>query len=50
MGYGPDQVDQWEVYQVTAIYRAWREVNAAPSGPKPPTPAEYYAAIAGTVH
>lgn len=49
MGYGPDQVDRWEPWQIAAVYTTWREANTPPTT-KAPTDAEFRAAVAATVH
>jgi hypothetical protein len=45
MGFSPGEVDQWEPFQVSAAQRGWILANTADAGPKPPSDAEYRAAI-----
>ena len=50
MGFGPEQVDQWEPYQFAAAWRGWKRANTKPTGPKPPSDEEFRRAVARTVH
>ncbi|HTN41814.1 MAG TPA: hypothetical protein VLZ84_11720, partial [Asticcacaulis sp.] len=45
IGYGPDQVDRWEPYQIMAIYQGYITANS-PKTAKPPTDEEFRAAVA----
>lgn len=45
MGFGPEQVDQWEPYQFAAAWRGWKRANTPPKA-RPPTDEEYRQAVA----
>lgn len=35
MGFGPDQVDRWEPYQIVAVYRGYKRAHTPPKTKAP---------------
>lgn len=49
MGFGSDQIDTWEPWQLAAAQRGWMKANSPPKA-RAPSDEEFRAAIARTVH
>lgn len=49
IGFGPDQVDRWEPYQIMAVYTGYRAASTPPAKASP-SDEEFRRAVAATVH
>jgi hypothetical protein len=48
-GFGPDQVDRWEPYQILAAFAGWRAANSQPTA-RAPSDAEFEEAVSRSIH